>query len=94
MAMSALTPVLRCLSRLKGYPAADLSDTELLAMLLRSGTHGQDVVIGLYEREESARLPRRRLKTSVESDAPKEPADVFRIVFEADTLCAYDIEEA
>src|SRR5205809_9690 len=30
--------------RLEQYGAAALSDTELLAMLLRSGTHGQDVI--------------------------------------------------
>jgi hypothetical protein len=37
MAMSALTPVLRCLSRLTGYPAGDLSDTELLDRYRRDG---------------------------------------------------------
>src|SRR6516162_5366297 len=37
MAKSALTPVVRCLSRLAGFPAADLSDAELLERYRRGG---------------------------------------------------------
>jgi len=59
-----------------------------------NGTHGQDVVVRLYESEEVELFPLCRIKAVIQRDPLDQPTNVLRIVLKRDVRSCEDIEEA